>query len=156
MHASPLQFVARRWCWRGVLRWVCSFGFGGGIEVGWRRQDLCIVVSIRPGWARNYFTYFFVYSARHFVPARGLGQSRGHQWGEAVYSQVFERRLPPGPVAILVLTGLAVDALVLPLLIGGVNKRTFCLGWILDYMFPYELSRGGLGGFCRGGATVQT
>ena len=34
--------------------------------------------------ARNYFTYFSVYSARHFVPARGLGQSRGHQWGEAV------------------------------------------------------------------------
>ena len=34
--------------------------------------------------ARNYFTYFFVYSARRFVPARGLRQSRGHQWGEAV------------------------------------------------------------------------
>ena len=34
-------------------------------------------------------------------------------------SQVFERRLPPGPVAILILTGLAVDALVLPLLMLG-------------------------------------
>ena len=87
--------------------------------VDWGRQDLCIVVSVRPGWARNYFTYFSVYSARcSDAPARGLGQSRGHQWGEAVYSQVFERRLPPGPVAILVLTGLAVDALVLPLLMG--------------------------------------
>ena len=43
-----------------------------------------IVVSVRPGWARNYFTYFFVYSARcSDAPARGLGQSRGHQWGEA-------------------------------------------------------------------------
>ena len=56
--------------------------------------------------ARNYFTYFFVYSARcSDAPARGLRQSRGHQWGEAVYSYVFERRLPPGPVAILVTDG---------------------------------------------------
>ena len=87
--------------------WAFSFGFG----VGWREAgplspQADIVVSVRPGWARNYFTYFFVYSARCCdAPARGLGQSRGHQWGEAVYSQVFERRLPPGPVAILKLTG---------------------------------------------------
>ena len=55
---------------------VCGWGVVGG------RQDLCIVVSVRPGWARNYFTYFFVYSARcSDAPARGLGQSRGHQWG---------------------------------------------------------------------------
>ena len=45
------------------------------------RLDFRFVVSIRPG-ARNNFTYFFVYSARcSDAPARGLGQSRGHQWG---------------------------------------------------------------------------
>ena len=42
------------------------------VLVGWReagffrrRRTLArIVVSVRPGWVRNYFAYFFVYSAR--------------------------------------------------------------------------------------------
>ena len=39
----------------------------GGREAGFFRQRRTlrrIVVSIRPGWVRNYLTYFFVYSAR--------------------------------------------------------------------------------------------
>ena len=59
-----------------------------------------------------------------------------------VRSQVFERRLPPGPVAILDTDGDGRRCLGPASLDGGVNKRTFCLGWILDYMFRYGLSRG--------------
>ena len=69
---------------RGLLLSVFLGFLLSGLRLVGERQDFRIVVSVRPGWARNYFTYFFVYSARHFVPARGLGQSRGHQWGEAV------------------------------------------------------------------------
>ena len=44
-----------------------------------RRRAYSIVVSARPGWVRNYLAYFSC--TRHAVcaPARGLGQSRGHQ-----------------------------------------------------------------------------
>ena len=98
---------------------------------------MSIVVSVRPGWARNYFTYFFVYSARRFVPARGLRQSRGHQWGDAVYSQVFERRLPPGPVAIFT-DGVGRRCLGSASL-GSLMERAFLPWLILGYLFGYGL-----------------
>ena len=44
-----------------------------------------------------------------------------------VRSQVFERRLPPGPVAILKLTGLRVDAEILPLYCRVANT---CFIWM--------------------------
>ena len=69
---APLVLAVGFEVWRCLLVWFL---------VG-ERQDLGIVVSVRPGWVRNYFTYFSVYSARcSDAPARGLGQSRGHQWG---------------------------------------------------------------------------
>ena len=59
-------------------------GFGGGVGrfgvfapfglvwlAGGRTYG--IVVSVRPGWARNYFTYFSVYSARHVVTCLRAG-----------------------------------------------------------------------------------
>ena len=86
---------------------VCWFGGLAGGRVG-------IVVSARPGWARNYLTYFSVYSARlvracaraRTVPGTPVGRM-------PLRSEVFERRLPPGRLRFL-LTGLAVDAWVLP------------------------------------------
>ena len=54
-----------------------------GVEVGaWLGEAGWASLSAYGRGARNYFTYFFVYSARcSDAPARGLGQSRGHQWG---------------------------------------------------------------------------
>ena len=58
---------------------------------------------------RNYLTYFFVYSARR--QGRACARARivpGTPVGHApVRSQVFERRWPPGPVAVLSSDGLA-------------------------------------------------
>ena len=98
----------RRWSvWR--LGWFSHLGSGlamGFVLWGGRifRQGRTLqrfVVSVRPGWVRNYFAYFFVYSARcvracaraRTVPGTPVGRM-------PVRSQVFERRLPPGPVAI--------------------------------------------------------
>ena len=75
-------FTGWGFAWFAVSLLILVSVAGLRFVVDWGRQDLCIVVSVRPGWARNYFTYFFVYSARCCdAPARGLGQSRGHQWG---------------------------------------------------------------------------
>ena len=61
--------------------------------------------------ARNYLTYFFVYSVRRVRANLRAGSGcPGVSSGAApVRSQVFERLWPPGPVAILGLTGLAVN-----------------------------------------------
>ncbi len=59
---------------------------------------------------------------------RAGSDSPGDTSGAApVRSQVFERRLPPGPVAILKLTGLAVDAGILPLFLDRDETRVFAL-----------------------------
>ena len=67
------------------------------------------------------------------IPARGLGCPGDTSGALPVRSEVFERRLPPGPVAILVLTGLAVYAENLPLFGFGM-KRTFCLDGVRIYV----------------------
>ena len=54
------------------------------VGLGFGRQDWRIVVSVRPGWVRNYFAYFFVYSARcvhayaraRTVPGTPVGRRR--------------------------------------------------------------------------------
>ena len=89
---SPLSFDRLRMsgCW-------LSFG---------ERQDLRIVVSIRPWGARNYFTYFWPCTQYVVSYLRAGSDSPGDTSGAKPFpSQVFERRLPPGPVAILKLTG---------------------------------------------------
>ena len=55
--------------------------FAGLAPLGWwlvgERQVLRIVVSIRPGWARNYLSLLFrVLGASYDALARGLGLSR--------------------------------------------------------------------------------
>ena len=63
-------------------------GWVDGREAGFR-----FVVSIRPGWVRNYLTYFFVYSVRRKTHLRaGSDRPGGHQRAAPVRSQVFERR----------------------------------------------------------------
>ena len=77
-----------------------------------------IVVSVRPGGTQLFHLLFRVLSTSFRACARARTVPGTPVGRMPVRSQVFERRLPPGPVAILVLTGLAVDALVLPLLMG--------------------------------------
>ena len=58
---------------------------------------------------RNYLTYFFVYSVRWVRTCARARTDPGTPVGHApVRSDVFERRWPPGPVAILGSDGLAV------------------------------------------------
>ena len=60
-----------------------------------------IVVNARPVWVRNYCTYFSVYSVRCVARLRAGSDSPGDtSVAIPVRSQVFERRWPPGPVAI--------------------------------------------------------
>ncbi len=62
---------------RFLLR-VLSIGF----RDDWgERQDLRIVVSVRPGWARNYLTYFSVYSVRCSEHLRAGSDSPGDTSG---------------------------------------------------------------------------
>lgn len=83
------------------------------------------------GWARNYLTYFSVYSVRRRTHLRAGSDSPGDTSGAMpVRSQVFERRLPPGPVAILGTDGVGRRCWDPASLYRGVMKRTFCLGGI--------------------------
>ncbi len=118
----------------GLVGGVCWFGGLAGGRVG-------IVVSARPGWARNYLTYFSVYSARlvracaraRTVPGTPVGRM-------PLRSQVFERRLPPGPVAIFT-DGVGRRCLGSASL-GSLMEHAFLPWLILDYLFGYGLSRG--------------
>ena len=80
------------------------------------RGSTGIVVSIRPGLVTQLFDLLFRVLGTLCAYLRAGWDGPGDTSGAMpVRSQVFERRLPPGPVAILKLTGLAVDAGVLPL-----------------------------------------
>ena len=121
------------WCLLGFLLWVVLRQAQDERLVGERQDsrppkaDFQRRCQHTAGWVRNYLTYFFVYSARCGAYLRAGSDSPEDTSGAMpVRSEVFERRLPPGRVVILELTGLAVDALN-PTSTGIGMKRTFCL-----------------------------
>ena len=82
--------------------------FSGLPEVGWPGFGRCQHTA---GWHATICPYFFVYSVRR-VRANlraGSGCPGVSSVAGPVRSQVFKRLWPPGPVAILGLTGLAVN-----------------------------------------------
>ena len=123
----PWVFVCGVWGWLARGRVPASLSaYGRGYATIWT-----VVPWLRTIWLRPY-------TRARTVPVT--------QWGTAgeyvgrISANCHLNRLR------FLLTGLAVDAGILPLCYGGVIKRTFLPWLVLDYTFRNGMSRGGLEG----------